>query len=172
MTKSMITQAELRDRYDYRSDGNLIRRYTTSGNGNFAGSVIGCRAKSLKKRSHRYVTVKIDGKSYRLHRLIYMYHYGEVPKQLDHINGDVLDNRIENLRPCEASENASNRSKFKNNSSGFKGVSWHSHSGRWFAYVDANKIRTNIGYFDTIEEAALAATKARNNLHGDFARHS
>jgi hypothetical protein len=168
----VLTQSELKSRFEYHPDGALVRRYGTSGNGNFAGAVIGCQPKTLGNRAHRYTTVKIAGKSYRLHRLIYMYHHGEVPEQLDHINGDLLDNRIENLRPCKAFENASNRKRFKSNTSGFKGVSWNTRNGRWFAYADANKVRTNIGYFDTVEEAAHAAAQTRDNLHGDFARHA
>jgi hypothetical protein len=168
----VLTQSELQSRFEYSADGTLVRRHSTSGNGNFAGAVIGFKPKTFGSRSHRYVTAKIAGKSYRLHRLIYMYHHGFVPDQLDHINGDLLDNRIENLRPCVASENASNRKRFKNNTSGFKGVSWYARTGRWFAYADVNKVRTNVGYFDTVEEAAQAAAQARDNLHGDFARHA
>ena len=168
----MITQKELRARFEYRADGTFVRRYAVSGNGNFAGSVVGCIPKNRGSRAHRYVTTKIAGKSYRLHRLIYLYHHGVMPEQLDHINGDALDNRIENLRPCRASENSCNRPVFKNNTSGYKGVSWNARNKRWFAYADMNKVRTNIGYFDTVEEAAQAAAQARNNLHGDFARHA
>ena len=168
----MITQAELKERFEYREDGNLIRRYAVPGNGNFAGSVVGFRPKNLNSRSNRYVTTTIAGQHYTVHRLIYMYHHGVMPDQLDHINGNSLDNRIENLRPCVTAENTCNRARFKNNTSGYKGVSWNTRLSRWFAYVDANKVRTNIGYFDTLEEAAHAAAQLRVKLHGDFVRHA
>lgn len=168
----MITQHELQERFEYRSDGNLIRKYDVSGRGNFAGSIVGFQPKVRGRREHRYASTKLAGKSYKVHRLIFLYHHGFLPDQLDHINGDTFDNRIENLRPCESSENTCNRSVFKNNTSGYKGVSWSARNKRWFAYADKNKIRKNIGYFDTVEEAALAAAQARNNLHGDFARHA
>ena len=168
----MITQAELKERFDYREDGNLIRRYAVPGNGNFAGSVVGFRPKRLDNRNNRYVTTTIAGKHYTLHRLIYLYHHGVMPDQLDHINGNSLDNRIENLRPCVTFENTCNRARFKNNTSGYKGVSWNARNKRWFAYVDVRKNRTNIGYFDTVEEAAQAAAQVRTKLHGDFVRHA
>lgn len=167
----MMTQAELHGRFEYREDGNLIRRYSTTGNGNFAGAVVGYRPKE-KSRNNRYVTTKIDGQHYTVHRLIYLYHHGVMPDQLDHINGDSLDNRIENLRPCGASENTCNRALFKSNTSGHKGVSWSARNKKWFAYANVNKVRTNIGYFDTLEEAAQAVAQVRGTLHGDFARHA
>ncbi len=168
----MITQKELKARFEYRADGTFVRRYAVSGNGNFAGSVVGYRPKNPNSRSNRYVTTKIAGQHYTVHRLIFLYHHGVMPDQIDHINGDSLDNRIENLRPCVASENSCNRAVFKNNTSGYKGVSWNARNKRWFAYVDSNRVRTNIGYFDSVEEAAQAAAQSRNNLHGDFARHA
>ncbi len=81
-----------------------------------------------------------------------------------------MDNRIENLRLATASQNMMNRKKFKNNRSGVTGVSWHKKSERWFVYIDANKKRKNIGYFDDFELAELVAIEARDLYHGKFAR--
>ena len=167
----MLTQSELKSRFEYHPDGALVRRYGTSGNGNFAGAVIGCQPKTLGNRAHRYTSVKIAGKSYRLHRLIYMYHHGEVPEQLDHINGDLLDNRIENLRAVTHSQNCMNRKMRKNSTSGIKGVHWNSKKEKWVACVGLNYKSYGAGEFDTKEEPAAAVAKLREKLHGEYAKH-
>jgi len=168
----MLTQADIKSRFTYQLDGTLVRRHSVAGNGNTAGKTIGHYPSAPQGRSHRHATTKIQGKTYKIHRLVYLYHHGDVPDQLDHINGDPLDNRIENLRPCDSCQNAANRRMFKSNSSGHKGVSWHVHSKRWFAYADSGKTRTNLGYFDTLEQANQAAQAAREKLHGNFAKHA
>jgi hypothetical protein len=83
----------------------------------------------------------------------------------DHINGDKLDNRRENLRICTQGENAKNKRLSKVNTSGFKGVSLDKKSGKWSAYV-SNK---HIGYFDDIETAARAYDYHALLRHGEFA---
>jgi hypothetical protein len=165
----MLTQAIVREMFDYREDGNLIRRYAMMGNGNYAGRVIGTKPKGT--RSDRYSSTKINGQHWSVHKLIYLYHYGVIPQHLDHINQNSSDNRIENLRIATVSQNMCNRKIFANNTSGCKGVSWHKKQSRWFVYVDVNKKRKNIGYFDNLELADLVATEARNLYHGAFVRH-
>ena len=164
-----VTQKMIREMFEYRDDGNLIRRHSVGGNGNYAGRVIGTTPK--KDRSNRYSTTKVNGQHWCVHKLIYLYHYGVVPDQLDHINHNTTDNRIENLRPVNASQSASNRTLFKTNTSGAKGVSWHKASNKWFVYVDVNKKRKNIGYFEDLELADLVAIEARNKYHGAYANH-
>ena len=166
----MLTQAEVRDMFDYREDGNLIRRYATMGNGNYEGRVIGTRPTGT--RANRYSTTKVNGQHWCVHKLIYLYHHGIVPKQLDHINMNSSDNRIENLRIASSSQNMCNRKLFTSNTSGHKGVSWHKAQSRWFVYVDTDKTRKNIGYFDDLELAELVAIEARNLYHGVFAAHA
>lgn len=163
-----ITQQLLHELFDYREDGSLVRKYSTSGNGNHAGKVVGCIPKS---KTNKYVTTKIKGQHWCVHKLIYMYHHGFVPDQLDHINRNKLDNRIENLRPASPEENASNRKLFSNNKSGAKGVFWDKPKNKWFVYLDVNKTRKNIGYFEDFELAELVAIEARNKYHGAFANH-
>ena len=164
-----ITKETLHELFYYREDGNLIRKKSTTGNGNYAGRAIGTNPK--KDRANRYSTTKIQGQHWCVHKLIYLYHHGIVPDQLDHINRNTTDNRIENLRPVSASQNASNRTLFKTSTSGYKGVSWHKASNKWFVYVDVNKKRKNIGYFEDLELADLVATEARNKYHGAYANH-
>jgi hypothetical protein len=164
-----LTQEMVKEMFDYRADGNLIRRHSTMGNGNYAGAVVG--TKPTGARNYRYGATTIRGEHWCMHKLIYLYHHGVVPEQLDHINQNPADNRIENLRVANGSENACNRKLFANSTSGCKGVSWHRARSRWFVYVDVKKKRKNIGYFDDLELADLVATEARNLYHGAFVRH-
>jgi hypothetical protein len=69
----------------------------------------------------------LTGVLYREHRLAWLYMTGEWPThEIDHINGDRVDNRFCNLREATASENRWNSRKRVNNTSGYKGVSWDS----------------------------------------------
>lgn len=166
-----ITQQLLRELFNYREDGNLIRKYPAAGMNNGIGSIVGCKPKNVS-RNNRYAKTTLFGKHWCVHKLIYMYHHGYVPEHLDHINSDSLDNRIENLRPVTKSQNMSNRGVMSNNTSGCKGVSWNKLSNKWFVYVSVNKKRKNIGYFEDFELAELVAIEARNKYHGSFAKHA
>lgn len=166
----MLTQEIVRDMFDYREDGNLVRRYSTMGNGNCAGRIVGRIPDGT--RSNRYRTTTVKGQHWCVHKLIYLYHHGVVPEQLDHINCDTTDNRIENLRVASSSQNMCNRRLFSNSTSGHKGVSWHKAQARWFVYVDVRKKRKNIGYFDDLELADLVSTEARDLYHGRYANHA
>jgi hypothetical protein len=99
-------------------------------------------------------------------------HYGFLPKYIDHIDGNPLNNRIENLRPCTASENLCNAKTRKNNVSGTKGVSWFKPKQKWRARVSFNKKEYHIGYFDSQKAAEVAVTLARKNIHQKFARNA
>lgn len=70
-----------------------------------------------------YLIIKIKGKQYKAHRLVYAYFNGEFPKgEIDHINRCRTDNRIENLRVCSRQENVDNTRKVKNKDTEFIGV--------------------------------------------------
>ena len=165
-----VTQERLKEMFDYREDGNLIRKHSIGGNGNKAGRAIGTKPKMT--RNSRYSATKIGGEHWCVHKLIYLYHHGYVPNQLDHINGDTSDNRIENLREANSSENMRNRGIFSNNKSGHKGVSWSKSHGKWYAYVNINNSRKHLGYYDDIEIAALLASEVRDLHHGNFVCHT
>ena len=89
---------------------------------------------------------------------------------VDHINGDKLDNRKSNLRVCTQSQNMMNRGLQKNNKSGFKGVSRHSQSGKWWARIAKDGKKFSLGLHHTPEEAGEAYRKAAESLHGEYAR--
>jgi AP2 domain/HNH endonuclease len=97
-----------------------------------------------------------------MHRLTI---YAPSGKQVDHINGDTLDNCRHNLRLASPPQNAHNcKVARKNNTSGFKGVSFNKPRGRWIAYIKVRGKKHNLGYFKTAEEAARS-TIARRGWH-------
>lgn len=87
----------------------------------------------------------------------------------DHISGDKLDNRRENLRIATNTENMRNRGQQRNNTSGFKGVYWNRKLGKWQAQITVLGQRVHLGLFATPEEAHTAYCKAAKELHGEFA---
>lgn len=88
---------------------------------------------------------------------------------IDHIDGDVRNNRKSNLRFATKAQNARNRRIASNNTSGFKGVSPRRDRGTWLAHITAHGRRIKIGTFRTPEEAAKAYDQRARELHGEFA---
>jgi hypothetical protein len=88
---------------------------------------------------------------------------------VDHINGNPLDNRRENLRLCSRSENSRNQRKLRETASKYKGVSPNRISGRFRAFIWLNNKQIYLGTYMTEIEAALAYNEAARRLHGEFA---
>ena len=130
-------------------------------------SRIGSRAGSQRPDGYRYI--KINGKNFYEHRLVWFFATGSWPKNdIDHINGNKSDNRIDNLRECTKSENQWNVGPQKNNSTGFKGVV--PVGDRYKANIFIHGERIHLGVFDTIEDAAKARKAADKKLQGKFAK--
>lgn len=89
---------------------------------------------------------------------------------VDHINGNRLDNQRHNLRICSHAENMRNMKLNSKNTSGFKGVVFRKDSGLWRARITFNGKRITLGHFNTAEEAAHAYNEACIKYHRDFAR--
>lgn len=103
----------------------------------------------------------------RLHRII----MGEPDGlEIDHIDGDGLNNRRSNLRVATSSQNKHNMRAHTDSRSGFKGVTWT--RGKWLAQIGLNGKNRGIGYFDTPEAAHAAYCAASAKLHGEFGRSS
>ena len=129
---------------------------------------VGDKAGYLRKDG--YIQIIIKYKPYLIHRLIYMYHYGVMPIEIDHIEGK--SNNIENLRPANSSENNKNASIRKDNISGYKNVGFCNRNKKWAVRIRSDGKRRHIGYFDDLELADLVAQEARIKYHKEFARDS
>jgi hypothetical protein len=111
-----------------------------------------------------YARRVIDGKTVSIHRLIL-----DCPEDVDHIDGDGLNNRRGNLRCVTRSQNNMNSGRFRNNTSGFRGVCWHKQNRQWLAYIGGRPHRF-LGLYATTEEAARAFDAAAREMYGDVAR--
>ena len=140
----MITQAILHEMFVYNLDGYLERKSS------------GIRAGTTDEYGYR--RIKIKGKSYKEHRLVWLYHHGCIDKeQIDHINKNRLDNRIENLRECTNAENSQNR--------GIKKGSYLHSSGKYHVRVRVGTKSIHIGYYETEDEAYDQYIKAKKLYH-------
>ncbi|WP_158233083.1 MULTISPECIES: HNH endonuclease signature motif containing protein [unclassified Erwinia] len=162
-------KTKLREAFEYRN-GQLTWKYRPishfksphawkSTNSRLAGKPAG------KVRANGYVTVYLDGKNQYVHRLIWVYHFGNIPEnmEIDHINHNRTDNRIENLRLVTRAENALNlgqRHPIKRN-----GVTWRPEHKRWYARITVHGKRLHLGTFINFE-AALAARLHAEREHG------
>lgn len=115
-----------------------------------------------------YCRVSIGGKTYLEHRLIYKMLTGSDPEFIDHINGDGIDNRIENLRSVTHSENLANSKQTSKGKTGIKGVS-PSYKG-FRARITINGKSVDLGTFKTVEEAKHAYEIAALQRNGEYAR--
>lgn len=159
----LITPERLRDLVTYDPEtGYLHWRETTQWVR--AGSICGCL------NNHGYRQVGIDKRKMAGHRLVWLYVYGSYPSMIDHINGNRDDNRIGNLREVTNSQNQMNKSRQRNGRLGLKGVCWRKR-GRPRGEVNLNGKAISKA-FDTPEEAYEWACKAREQVHGEFARHA
>jgi hypothetical protein len=119
-----------------------------------------------------YLTGRVLGNLYRAHRVIWAMHHGAWPSgDVDHINGNRMDNRIANLRDATKSENARNSAKRRDNTSGICGVCWHRHSGKWMVRIKAGGKSVFLGRFANLEDAVKAREMAEKRIGGFTERH-
>lgn len=126
---------------------------------------------AIKEEDNRYYIGAVFGSLYRASRVVWALNYGTWPDHhLDHINGDTLDNRLENLRDVPNIVNHKNETMSKNNTSGFNGVYWDKQTGKWRAMVKVNFRTIPLGRYLDFDDA-VAARKAANIKYGFTDRH-
>ena len=154
----MITQLRLKELFSYNEETGLFTRIKQ-----VAKFKVGSKVGSTHKRG--YIYIGVDRKSYKAHRLAWLYVYGKFPELgIDHINRNCSDNRICNLRLATQKQNCENISPRKDNTSGYRGVHWHEAAKKWRASISHNKKRMIVGMFNSKEEAGLAARLKREEL--------
>lgn len=120
--------------------------------------------------SKGYYRVFYKKRKYYAHRLIWKMHHGVDPINIDHINRNIHDNRIENLREVDQTQNLFNSARRKDNTSGVKGVCYHKTRQQWVASVDV-KGKKFCTYHINKEDAICSVRKLREKHHGEFAKH-
>jgi hypothetical protein len=157
---------------DYCPDTGVFRWKVSTARCIKAGQIAGYLWVNTKRPDCKYYKIAINGKKYLLHRLTYYYITGIDPaeKEIDHINGNTLDNRFKNLRLASNADNNKNQKKPKNNTSGFKGVVWHKISKKWNAQIKVNYKRIHLGYYTNKFYAALVYARAAKHYFGEWRR--
>ena len=164
-TKIMLTQEELKKFLDYDMETGIftwkIKRKRVNA-GDIAGT---CKLNG-------YLQIMINYKFYLCHRLAWLYIYGEFPNGiLDHIDGNRANNKIFNLRQATSRQNNINAKLSKRNTSGVKGVYWHTQNKKWYAQININGKNKHIGFFNDIDSAKKSVMETREKYHGEFANH-
>lgn len=115
-----------------------------------------------KKRKAEYYRVSVDGKPYYIHRIVYEMRIGPISRgmQIDHINGDGLDNSKLNLRLVVEGENNRNMPMQSNNTSGAVGVEWCKKTCKWVASISSNRKKVYLGAYVEFSEAVVVRKKA------------
>ena len=125
-----------------------------------------CGAVAGTAHNRGYLVVRLDGKKYLMHRLACVYITGHFPAHgMDHINGIKDDNRWNNLREANQSENSQNRRLRKDSTTGVTGVSFKKEVRLWVAVIFIEGVSKHLGYFASLEEAAKARAKAQRKYH-------
>ena len=154
---------EFEEFFEYRN-GKLYWKKQKRGRGKVGEEVGG----SISR--HGYRRMMFNYKEYNICRIIFYLHHKIWPEYVDHINGDKLDDRIENLRAADRYQNQANTSRRVNNKTGYKGVIEDKRTGKFMAkLMNKNKLYS-LGSYNTAEEAAMAYDKKAIELQGEFAR--
>lgn len=156
-----LTQERLKELFYYDPETGFFFNKTKRAHRLKINSVAGCR------NFYGHLVVTIDSKRYYLHRLVYLYVYGYFPKKhIDHIDGNKMNNRINNLREVTVTENLQNkRAAQSNNFSGYLGVSFDLRFNKYFSRIQIKGRQKWLGYFKTAEEAHNAYLVAKRKYH-------
>lgn len=152
-----ITREILDERFFYQ-DGNFFWKKSPKYDIK-AGDKVG------HTREDGYTVTRIKGKSYLLHRLVFLYHHNYLPKLVDHIDNNPENNRIENLRDVSRKENVYNTDKlWSHNTSGVRGVSFCNKGNKWTARFKHQGKYLFLGYFKDKKDAINARQQAERRF--------
>lgn len=161
MATQILTQSLLQKVLRYEPDTGCF--YWLAPCNRFSMVTPGQLAGTLHNRG--YIVIKVYGRCYRAHRLAWLYVNGVWPNpEIDHINRNRTDNRIANLREVDHLGNMQNKGAYRNNTSGYTGVSWHKQHRKWCAQIQYNKRNRHIGLFDDPQVAHVAYLRVKEEL--------
>ena len=167
ITTETLTVERLREVLDYDPETGIFTwRFRQKASRGWNTKHAGKRAGSVDKHdSLVYLRISIDGVDYKAHRLAWLYSYGAWPQnQIDHRDGDGLNNRLENLRDVADALNMVNKVVYRNSPSGVSGVTWRSDRGKWLAGVHKGGKLHWIGLFTDLADAETAVIAKRAEL--------
>jgi len=170
-----LTQAEVQQAFHYDPYTGI---FTWNDNPNqhpainakMVGKVAGTTSTHKGGRHYRYISIYKTHVA--AHRLAWMYVHGEwPPDDIDHIDGNGLNNRIDNLRKATRTQNVANKTARKDSKLGLKGVSKrvHNKTNPYAARIKVNGKQKHLGYFPTPEQAHAAYMEAAIECYGEFA---
>lgn len=170
------SKQEVEELLDYCPASGLFRWKsrpdTCKGNRIFNTKFAGSLAGTVQKNG--YVSIQCRGvfRAY-CHRLAWLMGHGEdaLDYEIDHRDGNPINNRLDNLRLCEKSQNGKNLAQSKSNTSGQTGVSWFDLRSKWRARITVDGRDRHLGLFDSFDDAVAARINAEKKYHGEFAQH-
>lgn len=166
MTGLQLTAERVRELFDYDPHSGLITNRVRRAKAP-PGAI------STYRHICGYLAMSIDCKRYLAHRVIWFWMTGKWPvSEIDHIDLDRNNNAWVNLREATSSQNRANRKAQRNNSSGFKGVTFHKPTRRWRAKIKNGSHHFHLGLFERPEDAHAAYVKAAEQHFCQFARAS
>lgn len=160
MNESNFTCEQLQSILDYAAESGVFTWKVRRGN------VLQGRAAGYL-RDDGYITIRINRRHYRAHRLAWLWMHGEWPTDdIDHIDGNPANNAIDNLRTVSPGENLQNMRRARSdNNCGLLGVAWQKSCKLWRAQIRVNGQRIHIGYFKDAESAHAAYLAKKREVH-------
>jgi hypothetical protein len=153
-TPDLFTDIEISDRFNKSAEWKC-----NAWNAKFAGK------EAFTSIANTYKSGTIDRKHFKAHRILFKMYHGYDPDEVDHKDGNPLNNEIANLRSVSRLENMKNVAMQHDNTSGVTGVCWDKSRSKWSARIECNKIIYYLGRYDSFEEACEIRWAAEKHLH-------
>lgn len=168
---STLTQVKLKEILHYCPETGVFTWIAPTKGNTVYGAVAGWIDQHGTSKHLHYRRISIKSKNHRAHRLAFLFMTGRFPVLVDHIDGNGLNNAWINLREIHsAHDNQLNARKASNNTSGVRGVSWHSRNLVWTAKITMHRKQISLYWGDDFFDA-VCARKSAEVAYGFHANH-